>query len=429
MVPGMMIRSLRQAILRLGYCVSGAIMIPYAFWVYNREPGSFSRVPVTAGLLLLCVVTFFLYFATGLRWRPRLSWRRAFQAALLFALLGLGFTGVLSVALFSWLCELIAHPLRRRGTPLSVHPNVGVVLVAVLVLGVFPLLHDMYFHGTQANSWHPDYNRQNIFYGINRDGLRGPAVPVARGSRPRLLFLGDSSPFGYPYRHDESFPFVVGDMLRRRGVDVEIVNGAGIGQSIGEIRHQLPFMLQYQPDLVFLMTGVHYHRAGSDYERLQANPAPRRTGWRPVLGLPPMLIELMVFTIATSPVRLALKSRGDVAAEREQALASFTTLLRATVQEIGASGTRLVLVDYPTPGAERPVQEVVRQVAQETGTDYIPLFDMLGREISEHLADRIHPDREGHRLIAEAIAGVAAGALKEVGVAKNSLWTRTDRSK
>jgi hypothetical protein len=409
----MMLRSLRQVVLRIGYCVGGGIILPYAFWVYTQERNSFSRIPVTAGLLLLCTVIFYLYFATGLSWKPRVSWRATFLAALLFALLGLGFSGVLSVALFSWVCELIAHLLRRRGKQLSVHPNVGVVLVAVLVLTVFPLLHDMYFHGTQAKVWHPDYNKQNVFYGINRDGLRGPAVPVARNRRPRLLFLGDSSPFGYPYRYGESFPFVVGDVLRRRGFDVEIVNGAGIGQSEGEIRHELPFMLRYQPDLVFLMTGVHYHRAGEDYARLQANPEPRRTTWRPVLGLPPMLIELMVFSIATSPVRLMLKARADIAAERERDIAAFTTLLRATTQEIGSSGARLFLVDYPTPGAERDVQEVVRQVALQTGTEYIPLFDMLGGEINDHLHDRIHPDREGHRLIAEAIAGVAAVALKE----------------
>jgi lysophospholipase L1-like esterase len=407
-----MIRSLRQAVLRIGYCVSGAIILPYAFWVYTQERGSFSRILVTAALLLLCIVTFYLYFATGLSWRPRFSWRSAFFAALLFAFLGLGFGGVLSVALFSWLCELVAYLVRRRGKQLSVHPNAGVALVAVLVMAVFPLLHDMYFHGTQARVWHPDYNKQNVFYGINRDGLRGPIVPVARSQRPRLLFLGDSSPFGYPYRYDESFPFVVGDVLRRRGLDVEIVNGAGIGQSDGEIREQLPFMLRYKPDLVFLMTGIHYHRAGQDYARLQANPAPRRTGWRPVLGVPPMLIELMVFSIATSPVHLILKSRGNAAAERERNLSSFTTLLQATTQEIRASGTRLFLVDYPTPGAERQVQDIVRQVALQTGTEYIPLFDMLGREIKDHLHDRIHPDREGHRLIAEAIAEVAAAALE-----------------
>jgi hypothetical protein len=93
-------------------------------------------------------------------------------------------------------------------------------------------------------------------------------------------------------------------------------------------------------------------------------------------------------------------------------LESFAGQLRAVLQEIRDSGTHLYLVDYPTPGAERRVETEVRRIAQETGTDYIPLFDLIGNQIKGKLHDSIHPDRDGHRLIAEHIARVAAGALR-----------------
>ena len=416
-MPGRVTRTLREIFLRAGYFISAAILLPYTFWVYTQEWGSFSRVPVSAGILLLCVVTFYLYFSTTLRFRFRFSWRRTLLAVLLFALLGLGFAGVLSVILFSYFCEGVSYRReRRRVTRPRVSPNLGVALVIVLALVVFPLLNEMYYRGTQAKLWSPDYNKQNFFYGINEDGFRGPRVPLARNHRPRLLFLGDSSPFGWPYRYDESFPFVVQDILQARGIDVEVVNAATIGQSIGQIRHQLPYFLAYQPDLVFLMTGVHYLRADRDFQQILQQGVSRETRWRPMLVIPPMLVELVIFSIVSSPIVAKDKgTSGDRMAGHERELESFKTHLRAVVQQIKDSGAHLYLVDYPTPLAERRVQDEIRRVGEESGTDYIPLFELIGTEIKNQLHDRVHPNRQGHRLIAEEIATVAAKALTAEG--------------
>ena len=399
-------RTLREVLLRVGYFLSSAIILPYCFWVYFLEWGSFSRVPVSVGILLLGVVTFFLYFSTKIRFRFRFSWLKTFLAALLFAILGVGFAGVLSIILFSYFCEAVSYRRERRGlTRLSFNPNLGVGLVIVLALVVFPLLNEMYFRGTQVKIWSPDYNRQNFFYRINEDGFRGPKVPIERSDTPRLLFLGDSSPFGWPYRYEESFPFIVKAILEARGIDVEVINTATIGQSIGQIRQQLPYFLEYRPDVVFLMTGIHYLRADQDFQRILAEGVSRDTRWRPFLILPPMFVELLIFSLQSSPLF------ATVNAYYQSELESFKTHLRAVVQQTRDSGAHLYLVDYPTPGAERQIQDAIRRVGQETGTDYIPLFDLIGNEIKNQVHDRIHPNRKGHRLIAEEIARVAADAL------------------
>lgn len=407
------IRMSREALLKFGYFMSSAIVIPYCAWVYLQEFGSFSRIPVTVGIFLLCLGNSVLYFSTTISFRFRWSWRQALFTGLSFVILGLGFAGVLSMVLFAYACEAVAYVRTRRGlTRPWFNPNVGVALVIALAFVVFPLLNDMYFRGTHVRMWHPDYNKRNIFYRINPAGFRGPMVPVERSNRPRLLFLGDSSPFGFSVRYEESFPFVVKDILRARGIDVEVVNAATIGQSDGEIRHQLPYFLAYRPDLVFLMTGIHYLRADQDYQRILKEGASRDTRWRPILVIPPMLVELVVFSIASSPLfgRRGPPSGDSVAAHKTE-LQSFTTHLRAMVRQISDSRAHLYLADYPTPGADRRVQEEIRHVGQETGTDYIPLFDLIGQKITGHLHDRIHPDREGHRLIAEEIAKVVADAL------------------
>jgi lysophospholipase L1-like esterase len=405
---------LRQAFVRGGYFVSSAIFIPYCIWVYVVEPRSFSRIPVTFGVLLLGVVTFILYFSTTLRFRLRFSWRKTLVAALLFAITGVGFVGILSVIFVSYLCEALAYGVARRGLPRpSFSPNLGVVLVVVQALVVFPLLSELYFRGAEVRIWHPDYNKENLFYAVNRDGFRGPRVPLERSHTPRFLFLGDSSPFGWPYRYEESFPFIVQAILKARGIDIEIINAATIGQSDGEIREQLPYLLKYRPDLVFLMTGIHYLRAAEDYQRIEKEGVSRDTRWHPHLIVPPMLAELLAFAIVTSPI--FHKSSDDNVAAHQRELESFKTQLRAVVQQVRASGARLYLVDYPTPGAPRQVQDEIRRVAEETGTDYIPLFELIGKQIQRHLHDTIHPDPEGHRLIAQEIAKTAVDALSDSG--------------
>jgi len=118
-----------------------------------------------------------------------------------------------------------------------------------------------------------------------------------------------------------------------------------------------------------------------------------------------MLIEIFIFSLTTSPL-FSTKHEGKESAPE---LESFKVHLRAVVQQIRDSGARLYLVDYPTPGAERRVQDEIRRVARATGTGYIPLFEQLNNEHLRH--DPIHPNRQGHRLIAEEIARVVLDDL------------------
>ena len=406
--------ALCEAFLRVGYYLSSAIIIPYCLWVYAMERGSFSRIPVTLGVLLLCTATFFLYFTTTIRFRLRFSRRKALVLALLVPLLGIGFVGVLSIILFSYLCEAVNYRRERRGLArMSPSSPLGVGLVVALAVVVFPLLNEMYFRGAQTTLWHPDYNKQNVFFEINEEGFRGPRIPIERNDTPRLLFLGDSTAFGWPYRYEESFPFLVKTILEDRGIDVEILNAASIGQGIGQIRHQLPYFLEYRPDVTFLMTGVHYLRADEDYQRILREGVSRETRWRPFLFMPPMLVELAAFSVTTSPIITGLSSSQSATDEPSYQSEGppFETHLRAVLRQVSESGTRLHVLDYPTSEIERRIQDDIRRVAQETGTEYIPLGDLIGDKLKDQMFDGIHPNRVGHRLIAEEIARVVASAL------------------
>lgn len=89
---------------------------------------------------------------------------------------------------------------------------------------------------------------------VNAKGLRGPEIPYARvPGTARVLYLGDSLPFGYQLpRYDQSYPFVIETFFEKvAGRSVETVN-AGVG---GYSPWQYSLYLaregiRYTPDLV-----------------------------------------------------------------------------------------------------------------------------------------------------------------------------------
>ena len=51
--------------------------------------------------------------------------------------------------------------------------------------------------------------RENKLYEVNKEGFRGASVKKEKGQHMRLLFFGDSATFGFPYKSDLIYPFLV----------------------------------------------------------------------------------------------------------------------------------------------------------------------------------------------------------------------------
>lgn len=88
---------------------------------------------------------------------------------------------------------------------------------------------------------------------INAKGLRGPELDYAKplGVR-RILYLGDSVPFGYKIeRTERTFPYRVEAVLERGGLEVETVDGGVGGYSPWQsARFLADEGIRYEPDLV-----------------------------------------------------------------------------------------------------------------------------------------------------------------------------------
>ena len=359
-------------------------------------------------MLVLCGLTFMLHHAAGSQIRAHVTKKRVTIAILLFVVLGVPFFLVaLSVWIVSYGCLLVTTLLARFGRVPNVGRRGGFATLALLVLVAYPWLNAMYFRGTGASYLDFDHKRYNLFFDVNRAGFRGPPLPIQRGATSRLLFMGDSTTFGYPYRVEEGYPHLVGVQMARADTPAEIINGATIGHSVGQIRYELPYFLRYEPDLVFLMVGIHYQRAYDDLERIAGKTGSRDTGFCPLFGVP-VLFELFALSITTSPLANLLSQDGEAFdGDRE----SFGRTLSEVIQLIQDAGAEPIVIEYPTSGADRRIQAEIEAVCDQHGIRFLALWDALGDQIETSRNDEIHPDRAGHVLIAEAVSVVAIEAL------------------
>ena len=387
---------------RAGFLIGAAVIGPYALWVFVVEREIFSRVPLVLATTLFLLALLF-YFAGARDW---LRGRKSGRIRLAFVLLALAFgfmslVLVPSVLLCLGLGELAYRfaPVRRslaripyRGAQLAV--TAFVVLAAVVA--AHPECAVVLMH--------------NPFYAINADGFRGPRLrPEKAPGVVRLLFLGDSSTFGWPYRYEDTYPDLVRQLLAAGGHGpVEVINAGVPSQDIVQIRSRLESPLALDPDAVFLMDGIHFEKCVDHVEEERRYAAePHEHGFR-VRFFPPTLIEVGLLGVASNPLLATCRRRREPAttpehaAENERIAAQY---LSSLVDAVRRRGIPLIILEYPSRNVPPRAREQQRQAARGDGVTLLPLLHLFPDASGYSLFDGIHPDKAGHRRIAGAIVG------------------------
>jgi acyl-CoA thioesterase I len=175
---------------------------------------------------------------------------------------------------------------------------------------------------------------------------------------PRVVFLGDSLTAGYGVDADEAFPALIGEALRRDGIEVEVVNAGSSGDTTAGGLARLDWLLRQKPDVVVVGLG------GND-------------------GL-----------------------RGQHVKSSEQNLRAIVTRCR----EAGARVLLLGMMMPPNYGPEYTAQfrAIYPRLAKELDVPLVPfMLEGVGGESNLNQRDGIHPTAEGH-------ARVAANVLPRV---------------
>ena len=283
-------------------------------------------------------------------------------------------------------CEAISRGVSSR-LPLfwwSGSRRYGLAVAMVLLL--FPLMNYMLLFGSYRG-FDPPRLMEHALLEVNAAGLRGP--PLTPERRPRLLFLGDSTTFGYPYRYAESYPAQVRQLLREDGLEgVQILNAGLPGQNLLHLEQRLDELLTYEPDAVFLMAGVHYVRISTE----EKEPSDAETSLWFLSFMPPA--GLLLFSGWVS----VIADWDDYVPAR---LPVYRRALDSLVARVIATGKPLVILEYPSPQVPSDASNLLCGAAGRDGVTWLALADHITGQ--EDLPDDIHPTVPVHRRFAESI--------------------------
>ena len=206
-------------------------------------------------------------------------------------------------------------------------------------------------------------------FGCDRDSTRSagavsehtPAPATQSARLPRVVFLGDSLTAGYGVDEDQAFPALIGEMLKKEGTPIDVVNAGVSGDTTAGGLRRLDWQLKNKPDVIVVGLG------GNDGLRAQ-----------------------------------------DVKASEDN--------LRAIVTKSREAGADVLLLGMLIPPNYGPAyvqefKEIYPRLAKEMDVPLVPfLLEGVGGELALNQPDGIHPTAEGHRVI----AGNVLPQLREV---------------
>lgn len=258
-----------------------------------------------------------------------------------------------------------------------------------------------------------------VVYHINPHGFRGAEVPVRRTSGcQRILCLGDSLTFGEGVHDSDTYPALLGKLLRSRrgGGCVEVIN-AGV-QGYGTREEVSLFLLRglaFQPDVVTL--GFFLNDVMPYPETIAQNDAATTGYARSKMASISRLWEALERRAHAARSQQALFD-GIRQGFRSETWAVDRELIRALQEETRRVRCRFIVVILPVlwdldgdyPFADQHAE--VAAACRTAGCECVDMLDVLrGRDAASlwvHPTDQ-HPNEIAQRLIAERLAEVIDG--------------------
>jgi acyl-CoA thioesterase-1 len=180
---------------------------------------------------------------------------------------------------------------------------------------------------------------------------------------PLVIFLGDSLTAGYDLPAEFAFPALVQKLSGEKGRPIRVVNAGVSGDTTSGGLDRLSWLLEQKPDLLVLGLGVNDAFRGQPVDRIETN-------------------------------------------------------LREIVKRAKAAGARVLLLGMRVPTNYGPdyaeaFAAIYPKIAKSEKVTLMPfLLDGVGGHADLNLDDGIHPNQEGHKLIADNLIVYVELALK-----------------
>jgi lysophospholipase L1-like esterase len=279
----------------------------------------------------------------------------------------------------------------------------------------------------------------------NGRGFRGPDVPPKRPGRLRIVTYGDSSTFGWGVDLEHTFQARLAERLAERGHDAEVLNFGMPGyNSEHGLRVQRYYATDLRPDVVIVGFGANDIRDGlqTTEEALNADEtwlAGVAWGMRRLESV--KALRRAIFSVY-DPFT-GLKGAGTGGAPRRPRVTSvpepmFRRNLRWMAREARERGASVVFLSVCAPDPYREATILTADLERAPVVDAVERFRDLADDLKAHrlyaddvryyeelygpeameenwryyvTTDGCHPNRAGHRIIADALAGAVLRAM------------------
>lgn len=191
------------------------------------------------------------------------------------------------------------------------------------------------------------------------------AVAETEADAPLVVFLGDSLTAGYGLDEDQAFPSLVENRLQAAGRPVKVVNAGISGDTTAGGLQRLDWLLRQQPDILVVCLGANDGLRGVELESSEEN-------------------------------------------------------LRQIVTRTQEAGVRVLLVGMlipPNYGPDYTTQfaAIYPELAAELDVTLLPfLLQGVAADAKLNLADGIHPNAEGHEILADTVLEYLKPMLAEL---------------
>jgi acyl-CoA thioesterase I len=188
-----------------------------------------------------------------------------------------------------------------------------------------------------------------------------PSTPTYQGT---IMAVGDSLTAGLGVMEDEAWPAIVERQLLKNGHNWQVINAGISGETSSGLLSRVNWILAQKPEIVILETGAN-------------------DGFR---GIQPSVI------------------RENIVKAVQMFQEEDVTVILAGMQIVQNLG-----IDYTSEFAD-----IFPSVARERGCLLIPFFlQQVAGQSALNQADTIHPNTEGHTIIAETVYPFLLQALQE----------------
>jgi len=192
---------------------------------------------------------------------------------------------------------------------------------------------------------------------------QSPAPPRIPPDAPLVAFLGDSISAGLHLPEDEAFPAVLQRELAKRGKPFRLLNAGHSGDTTAGGLSRIQWLLQNKPDIVVVELGGNDGLRGLPIDAMRAN-------------------------------------------------------LEGILKAIEATGAKTVLLGMRIPTSYGPEYTeafagVFADLATKNSLPFVPFFmEPIAGKPDLFLEDQLHPNPEGHRMLAEHILPTLEKVLK-----------------